>query len=298
MKLLLTRRRLMACAGAASLASVSTMASAMSPLTSPEITAGSGAKRMSLALVQRDFLAISARSLARDVQHNIEQMTATIACAQMRQRHDWMAFNDCPVTGRASLDRSEVAQVAMTKSDPRLQPLFESARRHRCWISFGQPMRPDPRTDEIIDGTVCISPRGEIEGFLWSTAEKSLRPGAITPPLITPTLITEFGVISTYSSMSALHRRRPLSLDADLVLYPSAPVSAWAQPSSPAPASRTRGYHAIIAAACSDARPPGASMAWAPASRIVDPDGRTLAAADPHTDCVLSAELDLAQPRA
>lgn len=298
MTFLLTRRRLMACAGVASLASVTKMASAMSSLTNPEVTAESGTRRMWLALVQRDFLAISARSLAQDVQHNIEQMTATIACAQMRQKHDWMAFNDCPVTGRASLDRSEVAQVAMTKSDPRLEPLFESARRHHCWISFGQPMRLDPRTDEIVDGTVCISPRGEIEGFLWSTAENSLSPGAITRMDATPTLNTEFGVIGTHSSLSAPHRHRPLSPDADLVLYPSAPVSAWAEPSSPAPASRARGYHAIIAAACSDARPPGASMAWVPASRIVDPNGRTLAAADPHTDCVVSAELDLTQPRA
>ncbi|MBU3672754.1 MAG: hypothetical protein FGM43_09370 [Sinobacteraceae bacterium] len=79
-----------------------------------------------IGLVQSAPWDVDASRLYEDTARNLERMLETIARAG--PDCDWLAFNDCPLTGRSTSLMPSAAQI---------ERLRTAARQHACAVSFG-----------------------------------------------------------------------------------------------------------------------------------------------------------------
>ena len=79
-----------------------------------------------VGLVQSAPWDVDPARLHEDAARNLERMLDTID--KVAADCDWLAFNDCPLTGRA---------VSIMPSAAQLAELGTAARKHRCAVSFG-----------------------------------------------------------------------------------------------------------------------------------------------------------------
>lgn len=106
------------------------------------------------ALVQSTALPIDSAHIRADLERNLARILQIIE--QHAEPHDWLAFDDAPLTGHAA---SVLPAADVSLGDDDLERLTSAALHHRCWISLGAVRRS-------CDSVLVLSPQGQLHEWL------------------------------------------------------------------------------------------------------------------------------------
>ena len=105
------------------------------------------------ALVQSTALPIDSAHIRADLERNLARILQIIE--QHAEPHDWLAFDDAPLTGHAA---SVLPAADVSLGDDDLERLTSAALHHRCWISLGAVRRS-------CDSILVLSPQGQLHDW-------------------------------------------------------------------------------------------------------------------------------------
>jgi predicted amidohydrolase len=236
-----------------------------------------------IALVQSAPCSVDLERPLPDLARNLRRMLDSIDAAQSaEQRSDWVAFHDCPLTGRVAPVGEARKRVALDLDGEHFQHLADAARRHACWLSFGAWLRLPHARGAAIEATAFISPAGALVSA--QPFDGRLQPGSPLPAIA----VTDIGnLAATPRADDPVHHAALVAAGAEFVLRTnSGPLADWALDLPVC--CRAHGIHgAIVSAAATASTPFPARDLIGGGSAFFGPDGRRLAAAEGSDEQIL-----------
>ena len=234
------------------------------------------------ALVQSTAWSIDLERPGPDLERNLHRMLGSIDAAQAGgERCDWIAFHDCPLTGRVAATPAIQARVAIEVGGEHFQRLAGAARRYSCWLSFGAWLRLPDTGNEAFAATAFISPTGELMGT--QRFDGAFQAGSPSPGVV----VTDIGnLAATPRADDPAHHAALVAAGAEFVLRTSSgPLADWALDMPVC--CRAHGIHgAIVNAAAGSNSFPAPDLVGG-GTAFFGPDGRRVAAAEGSEEQIL-----------
>jgi predicted amidohydrolase len=234
------------------------------------------------ALVQSAAWGIDLETPEPDLERNLQRMLESIEAAQATgQRCDWIAFHDCPLTGRVATTAATRTRVAIEVGGEHFQRLAGAARRHSCWLSFGAWLRLPGARNEAFEANAFLSPAGELVSM--QRFDGTVRSGSPWPEVV----VTDIGnLAATPRADDPAHHAALVAAGAEFVLRTSSgPLADWALDMPVC--CRAHGIHGAIVNAAAGTRSFPAIDPSGGGTAFFGPDGRRLAAAEGSDEQIL-----------
>lgn len=205
---------------------------------------------------------------------------------------DLLVCPELATTGYLYLDREALRAVAEpVPSGPTVTRLADAARQTGRAIVFGIAERSG---DKIYNSAVAIQPEGPVvcyrKAHLFGT-EKDVFDRAGASPRHARVAGADIGLMVCFDWRFP-EMARLLALEgADVIAHPANLVMPYCQDAMVTRSLENRVF-SITASRTGREQEGGVSLAFAGRSQIVSPQGERLAAAGPHEECVLTAEID------
>jgi hypothetical protein len=266
----LTRRRFIGAGLLASAAALGTTTRAWAGMTDVRASAdGTHGGPFTCGLVQWRSWPAAPERAREDLARNAERMRGVIDVHA--GRCDWLAFDDCALTGRTPLiDRGARSALAIDANDAVVRQLARAAVQARCWLSFGALYTARTPDVDVGDAVVAISPEGKVH-------IRPMRPVAIRP-LDLPVVDTAWGRIALLP-----HEAAPRIVRACLAEDASMLITMNSGPTPPADAAHPgielaahAGVPVLELRGSAPWAEPGCSIDWMGGTRARDARGNVI----------------------